>query len=131
LAVRRRGESRENGLVTTALLLRDDPFQRSLSFAADYFDTHYNLGNVFATQGDFRAAAEQFGEAAKINPDDANAQANLGSALAAIGQLNEAKSHYEAALRIGPSNQPRARQPAGAGAADKRSSLVRYDVAGT
>jgi len=41
----------------------------------------------------------------KINPDDANAQANLGSALAALGQLNEAKFHYEAALRIDPSNQ--------------------------
>jgi Flp pilus assembly protein TadD len=41
----------------------------------------------------------------RLNPEDANAQANLGTALAQLGRLAEAKLHYEAALRIDPNNQ--------------------------
>lgn len=41
----------------------------------------------------------------RLNPEDASAQANLGTPLAQLGRLTEAKSHYEAALRIDPSNQ--------------------------
>jgi len=76
-----------------------------LAIQPDYFDAHYNLGNVLAAQGDFSGAAQQFGDAARLNPNDANAQTNLGSALVQLGRLSEAKSHYEAALRIDPTNQ--------------------------
>ena len=70
----------------------------------DFFDAHYNLGNALAAQGEFNGAAHEFGEAATLNPQDANAEANLGTALAQLGRLNEARSHYQAALRIDPTN---------------------------
>ena len=48
---------------------------------------------------------DRFGEAARLNPRDANAEANLATALVQLGRLKEAKAHYQAALRIDPANQ--------------------------
>ena len=47
-------------------------------------------------------AAEQFQNAVRINPQDADAHANLGSALAGLGKMSEAKLHFERALEINP-----------------------------
>jgi Flp pilus assembly protein TadD len=44
----------------------------------------------------------QFREAVRLNPDDAEAEANLGSALAKTGNLAEAKAHFERALKLKP-----------------------------
>ena len=48
---------------------------------------------------------EQFQAAVRINPEDANAEANLGSAFAEIGDIKQAKLHYERALRLNPNNE--------------------------
>jgi Flp pilus assembly protein TadD len=76
-----------------------------LRLQPDYFDAHYNRGNALAAQEDFRGAAAEFAEAAKLNPNDANAQANWGTALVQLGALQDARLHYEAALRIDPANE--------------------------
>ena len=55
-----------------------------------------------ASQGNFSGAAEQFRDAVRLNPQDADAEANLGSALAQLGELQEAKSHFERALQLKP-----------------------------
>jgi Flp pilus assembly protein TadD len=41
----------------------------------------------------------------RINPEDANAEANLGSALAEIGDTKQARVHYERALRLNPNHE--------------------------
>ncbi len=41
----------------------------------------------------------------RINPEDANAEANLGSAYAEIGDIKQAKLHYERALQLNPNNE--------------------------
>jgi protein O-GlcNAc transferase len=38
----------------------------------------------------------------KLQPEDANVEANLGAALAEMGQFPEAKAHFERALQIDP-----------------------------
>jgi Flp pilus assembly protein TadD len=55
-----------------------------------------------ASQGNFTGAAEQFRDAVRLNPQDADAEANLGSALAQMGELKEAKLHFERALQLKP-----------------------------
>jgi Flp pilus assembly protein TadD len=46
-----------------------------------------------------------FRAAVRLNPQDANAEANLGSALAETGNLREARLHFERALQIDPKNE--------------------------
>jgi Flp pilus assembly protein TadD len=46
-----------------------------------------------------------FRAAVRLNPQDANAEANLGSALAETGNLKEARLHFEHALQIDPKNE--------------------------
>jgi Flp pilus assembly protein TadD len=46
--------------------------------------------------GEFRAAV-------RLNPQEANAEANLGAALAEFGNWKEARTHLEKALAIDPS----------------------------
>jgi Flp pilus assembly protein TadD len=53
---------------------------------------------------DFRGAEEHFRAAVRINPQDANAEANLGGVLAETGNLKEARTHLERALALDPSN---------------------------
>ena len=50
-----------------------------------------------------------FGLALKLQPEDANVEANLGAALAELGRFPEAKSHFERALQIDP-NQALAKE---------------------
>jgi Flp pilus assembly protein TadD len=45
---------------------------------------------------------EQFRAAVRINPRDANAEANLGTALAETGNSKEGQMHLEKALAIDP-----------------------------
>jgi Flp pilus assembly protein TadD len=53
-------------------------------------------------QNDFAAAVEEFRAAVRLNPQDANAEANLGAALAELGNWKEARAHLEKALAIDP-----------------------------
>jgi Flp pilus assembly protein TadD len=62
------------------------------------------LGLALARLEDFAGAEKQFAAAVKINPNDANAEANLGSAFAAAGDLPSAKTHLERALALNPQN---------------------------
>jgi len=54
-------------------------------------------------------AAEEFQTVLKLQPNDANAEANLGAALAELQRYPEAKLHFERALQINP-NQPDAKE---------------------
>jgi Flp pilus assembly protein TadD len=60
------------------------------------------LGTALAIQNNFAAAVEEFRAAVRINPQDANAEANLGAALAESGNWKEARAHLEKALAINP-----------------------------
>src|ERR1700732_3847717 len=61
---------------------REQTPDKSGNARADYFDARYNLGNPLASLGDCRGALAQFQAAVRINPEDANAEANLGSTSA-------------------------------------------------
>ena len=64
---------------------------------------------ALAGQGDFEGATREFTLALKMQPDDANVEANLGAALAEMGKFAEAKAHFERALQIDP-EQPIAKE---------------------
>jgi protein O-mannosyl-transferase len=65
---------------------------------------HYNLGLALAGQGRFPRAAEEFGEAARLDPSSVEAETNLANALSQSGRFAEAIPHYERSLRLNPDN---------------------------
>ena len=54
---------------------------------------------------DFAWAAEEFGAAARLKPQDPDAEANLGAAFAELGEKEKAIAHLERALALDPGNQ--------------------------
>jgi tetratricopeptide (TPR) repeat protein len=63
---------------------------------------HNNLGDVYARQGDFSRAVEEFKKAIEINPNYADAYHNLGNTYQAMGQLDLAMENYQKAVSINP-----------------------------
>jgi len=61
---------------------------------------HNSIGLVLIRQGRQDAAAIEYAEAARLNPNFAEAQSNLGNTLAASGHFAEAVGHYQAAVRL-------------------------------
>ena len=61
-----------------------------------------NMGNALKGLGRLDEAISHYAEAARINPNYADAQYNLGNTLHEQGHLEEAISHYSKALRINP-----------------------------
>ena len=62
------------------------------------------LGGVTASQGDFKAAAEDYKKALTLQPKDSDAKTGLAIALISIDQTNEAISLLESAVKDDPTN---------------------------
>jgi tetratricopeptide (TPR) repeat protein len=70
-----------------------------------YFESstaHSNLGVVLASQGKLEEAIQNYREALRIDPANAEAHNNLGVALRERDELEDAIQHYREALRINP-----------------------------
>jgi tetratricopeptide (TPR) repeat protein len=63
---------------------------------------HNNLGVALSQAGKEREAIEQFEQAARLKPDDAEAYGNLGNVSLHAGKLQEAIGQYEHALELNP-----------------------------
>jgi tetratricopeptide (TPR) repeat protein len=87
-------------------------FTRALAVHPDQDDfnasLHSNLATIYADQGDYPAAIQQFKLAVSIAPQDAQYHINLANALGAANRLDEARSEAETALQLSP-NDPAAR----------------------
>ncbi|HWR41476.1 MAG TPA: tetratricopeptide repeat protein [Patescibacteria group bacterium] len=64
----------------------------------------YNLGVLFRTRGDLRAARDFFERAVRRQPRDSRFQSALGNVLRAAGHTAEATVVYQRALMIDPDN---------------------------
>ena len=76
---------------------QEDDFSASL---------YSNLGGVDADRGNFSAAIEEFGTAARVAHDDPEYHTNLANALAAVGRYAEARQEVELALQLVPGFPP-------------------------
>ena len=65
---------------------------------------HNNLGDLYREQGKLEEAEQQYLEALRINPNNAEAHYNLGLLYDKQGKLKEAEEQYLEALRINPND---------------------------
>lgn len=80
-------------------------YQKSAKQSPENEKSHYNLGNAQYRQGDYEAAAQSFGQAAKLAKlpaDKADAWHNQGNAFLHRQQYKEAVQVYEQSLRLRP-----------------------------
>jgi tetratricopeptide (TPR) repeat protein len=63
---------------------------------------HNNLGDVYARNGNYEKAIEEFTKATQINPNYADAYHNLANTYGQIGNYNEAMANYQKALEFNP-----------------------------
>jgi tetratricopeptide (TPR) repeat protein len=87
----------------------DAPTSETARRTADYFvkviaAAHNNIGLLRAERQDFRAAAEQFGLAAKWNPSQEGLSFNLGLANFKVEKYKEAVAPLESELKAHPDN---------------------------
>ncbi|MFT3781583.1 MAG: tetratricopeptide repeat protein [Nibricoccus sp.] len=76
----------------------------ALSPKAKNFDTHVNLGAIYATTGRLDEAVREFRYVLAQSPNYAQAHNNLANALVSQGQLSEAVEHYKQAIAAQPDN---------------------------
>ncbi|MCB0833907.1 MAG: tetratricopeptide repeat protein [Bacteroidetes bacterium] len=67
-----------------------DCFTQSLKVNPRHFEAHFNLGNLYFDQGDFRLAKLHYELAAEIDPEFPNTYFNLGLALAINNEFEPA-----------------------------------------
>src|SRR6202042_452657 len=67
---------------------------------------HYHLGNALLGQNEFRAAAAEYAEAVRLQPDYFEANFNLALVLAKLGRTAEPIQYYRAVLRQKPQTVP-------------------------
>lgn len=77
-------------------------YLEAIKYNPDFFQAHYNLGNISKNHGKFDEAINYFKKSIKIKPDFVNAYYNLGNILKMLGNLNEAKKNFKKALDIKP-----------------------------
>ena len=81
----------------------EDLYRRVLAFDAKQFPVLSMLGLVCAQRRNFREAERFFGEALKLNPDDAEGHFNYGNVLLGLQRLDDAFAAFGKALARNPS----------------------------
>ena len=74
----------------------------TLQYNSQAWPAYNNLGVAEARTGRVPEAMEQFEQALRINPNDAEAHNNLGNALMQTGRTREAMEQFETAVKINP-----------------------------
>ena len=77
--------------------------QRKETGLTDSF-AHY-LGLALRVQKKLPEAAEEFGQALRVDPTDYKSHGNLGLVFLQQGNLARAESHFRSALRINPDDE--------------------------
>ncbi len=67
-----------------------------------YVEAHNDLAVILWQSGRFEEAMQQWEQAIRIHPDDADAHNSLGVGFERTGKTQQAVEHYEQALRIRP-----------------------------
>lgn len=84
------------------LELAIESYRKAIVLKLDFAEAIYNLGVVYAIQGNHTGAIEAFQSAVSVNPEYADAHNALGASLASLNRKAEADKAYRAALRIRP-----------------------------
>jgi len=86
------------------LALLNEFSKKSEKLRADEARVHYNMGNKYFHEGDYQKAADEYGQAIKLQPEDASAHFNLAFVSGEfVKDFKSAVKHYRLYLMLNPS----------------------------
>ena len=79
--------------------------ERAIGLEPDFFEAHFNLGNIYHDLGRLEEAIICYREAVKLNATYADAHFYLAVACEKIGLSQEARPHWKAYQRLAPDGE--------------------------
>jgi len=80
-------------------------YERAIGLDPDFFEAHFNLGNIYHDLGRFQEAAACYDLALELNPQYADAHFYLAITLEKTGHSAEAKPHWRAYQQLSPNGE--------------------------
>ena len=77
-------------------------YERAIGLESDFFEAHFNLGNIYHDLGRFSEAQSCYGEALRLNPNYADAHFYLAVTLEKMGMSHDARPHWRAYQQLAP-----------------------------
>jgi hypothetical protein len=77
-------------------------YERAIGLESDFFEAHFNLGNIYHDLGRFTEAQACYREALRLNPFYADAHFYLAVTFEKMGQSQEARPHWRAYTQLAP-----------------------------
>jgi len=77
-------------------------YDRAIGLEPDFFEAHFNLGNIHHDLGRFAEAQACYREALRLNPQYAEAHFYLAVTFEKMGQSQEARPHWKAYRELAP-----------------------------
>ncbi len=77
-------------------------YERAIGLEPDFFEAHFNLGNIYHDLGRFAEAQSCYREALRLNPLYADGHFYLAVTFEKMGQSQEARPHWKAYRELAP-----------------------------
>ena len=80
----------------------EELYLKAIELNSEFFQAHYNLGNINKNSGKLNEAINFFQKSIEIKSDFINGYYNLGNTLKMLGKLDEAKKNFDKVLELNP-----------------------------
>ena len=80
-------------------------YERAIGLESDYFEAHFNLGNIHHDLGRFAEAQASYREALRLNPSYAEAHFYLAVTYEKMGLSQDARPHWSAYRQLAPDGE--------------------------
>ena len=77
-------------------------YLKAIKLNPEFFQAHYNLGNINKNSGNLNKAVNFFQKSIEIKSDFINGYYNLGNTLKLLGKLEEAEKNFDKVLELNP-----------------------------
>jgi tetratricopeptide (TPR) repeat protein len=80
-------------------------YERAIGLEPDFFEAHFNLGNIYHDLGRFTEAQACYREALRLNPRYADAHFYLAVTFEKMGLSPEARPHWQTYQQLAPNGE--------------------------
>ncbi|MEO8260911.1 MAG: tetratricopeptide repeat protein, partial [Acidobacteriota bacterium] len=80
-------------------------YERAIGLESDFFEAHFNLGNIYHDLGRFPEALTCYRHALSLNPSFADAHFYLAVTFEKMGFSQEARPHWRSYRQLAPNGE--------------------------
>ena len=102
---RRSSTSRTSTTADDELVEAQALYERAIGLESDFFEAHFNLGNIYHDLGEFDEAQALLPGSAALNPYYADTHFYLAVTLEKMGLSQEARPHWRSYQQLAPQGE--------------------------